>query len=711
MELHGSGATVAVPRAHATLHKRLLHGTGLGTPEGFFVHKRQVYIVMDRYACDALAWTSSQLQPSSPEGALHRLRCGLALFRETLWCLARMHARGWMHRDMKPANILLRHGTPRDSATLHSQIARSSTGAISSGVAPCAGVHLTDFGLAAHSGVGPGTGSAERLSAASHALSDVWGGSGVALALRAETSTSLGDARHSLAGAMEELESDEWCPPSAATSPAASAAVPGSALSPASEARVRRGRRQSAQAGTLFYRAPELLFGAMRHGSACDVWAAGMTGWELLVGCQGGEPLATADGGMGQIAALARILGPASADVWPSKAACAPYMAGPEELEAAAETAREAQSAIDSGAATPPAPPWWSPLPQSADDRALPAPARERAALVQGRLAAMILGALRPADPGPEAASEPGGPTVKRLPAFPGSGASGPAEAAARPPAGRPCSLAAGRQSGREEQSRLEALADSCAHLLARMLCYDPDLRPSAAACLRHPCMLHAAPLGDVALPVPAPMVPGHIARAEAVAARKRLASGEGGRTPTGLFLGAVWDLLADHDRGDAAAAAAGAGGAALAVAATDDDDCDNGAEVEERHDDHDRRRASKPAQAGGSSSLRLGTEPAPPSGRSSSWHRAAGFPRSLPGSAAAGAASSRPSLVPPPWTAGSPAWQTVRTHEAVPAGWNGSPGASAIRQLGRFGSSPLEGDEPVPARLQFDAAAASPQG
>jgi len=266
-----------------------------------FVHKAQLYLGLETCACDALRWIESSSGLAGPA----RLAAGLSLLRGVLLSLADTHARGWAHRDVKPGNVLLRRsGGPRGA----------------SGAGGCCGVALADAGLMMRWERGPCSGAppAPRWPRGSDGeRSKLWLGGPVAAepAMRAPGRAGGGNGSPS-------------SPPAWGTAPGGAVSpVPGLAAGPDSPAAP---RRHCAQAGTLWYRAPELLFGAPRHGPAADVWSAACTGWELLCG-RGASPvpLLRGDSEMQQIRSVADLLGPATRETWPGLALAAPYMVAP----------------------------------------------------------------------------------------------------------------------------------------------------------------------------------------------------------------------------------------------------------------------------------------------------------------------------------------------------------------------------------------------
>jgi serine/threonine protein kinase len=65
--------------------------------------------------------------------------------------------------------------------------------------------------------------------------------------------------------------------------------------------------------GTLWYKAPELLYGATKYGKGLDMWAVGCIFAELL----GGKPLFPGVTDIDQLSRVVRVLGPPSEKVWP----------------------------------------------------------------------------------------------------------------------------------------------------------------------------------------------------------------------------------------------------------------------------------------------------------------------------------------------------------------------------------------------------------
>jgi serine/threonine protein kinase len=723
LELRRSRICVAGPQPSARLSRVKDGSSRWSTDSGCFIHKRQVYIAMDRYACDAMEWAASQPVPGSSEQAIQRLQHGMILLYETLRCLARLHARGWMHRDVKPGNILLRHTAPApipSSASSRSESAPIASQATRGSVA-CADVVLADLGLADAAGYGPGTGSNALLhlqTGLPEGFSGAWTGSGFAMGIPAQAQAALADAEVVLTSASAELLSDEWQPHAAgsaltslASAPEAGLALPGTA-----EDALRQNRRQCAQAGTLFYRSPELLFGSQRHGAACDVWAAAMCGWELLAGStRDSRPLVAADSGMGQIAGISRLLGRATADAWPGKAVCTPYMATAEDLKAASARVRRQRSTLETGGSGPgmAAACWWE-MPSAR--AALPSTVLSHVSAVKATLHAKLMERLRsptaiPAPPGAgaEGSAGAGESGVRRMAGFPsmrsqqgqaspkaarlGASAASSQEGASQEGASREgASQEGASQEGASQESsrsRLREMTLSLADLLAHMLIYDPDLRPSASACLSHPCFSGAAPLSDVQVPVPMPAEPLHVTRARQAAERQAAAA-----PAQSAFRGMAWSAMEEDDDDE-----------------EDDDEDDDGSE----------ERAGAFGGRGRGGSLRMGAsrlfgaEGAAGDAAAMAWAAAAPGSETTAPPSAGDAARPRVSLVPAPSTTGShipgrldPAL-TQEGVRPVMGSWDSSPVTSGIRRLGAFqeaaASSP-DADDAVPARLHFDAAA-----
>ncbi len=511
-------------------HRRASGAASRALDSGAFVHKRQLYLVMEPCACDVSGWIASSdgLSPTS------RLAAGLAVARGALQALERVHSRGWCHRDIKPGNVLLRSQPGGARASLaggghescaagaeaggpwHASAAAARTGGAATDAPPralrqqqrsrCAGVVLADAGLACRLAPGPCSGlqalAAVRASlAAEDPCTALWaGGCGGAAPCTLPARSSAGDGSE---GGSEHSSPMPW--EAACWAPAVAPAGSAEAATPPP-------RRVCAQAGTLWYRAPELLFGAPRHGPAADVWAAACLAWEAFVGRgDNAEPLLRADSEMAQLRVISELLGPARPEVWPGIALAAPYMAGggsPDaEGGAPAQATRPERPAAEG---------LWGTRP------ALPAAVEACRARVQAKL----LERLRAS----HALGSGGGGDSSRDGGGGGGGGRGGADEAAPPAGSRPPD---------------EAL-ESVASLLSHMLLYDPDLRPAASQCLAHPVFSTACPLGDVVVP-PLRVEPRRqaarpaAAQASAAAASARPAFATrfslGGASPGGLAL------------------------------------------------------------------------------------------------------------------------------------------------------------------------------
>lgn len=455
-ELQASQAVVSlapgvdVAKAAADTHRSAVGAAGRALDSGAFIHKHQLYLVMEPYACDVSAWVGSA-GGLAPE---ERFAAGLAVAQGTLKAMARVHERGWCHRDIKPANVLLRAvpvskaaalppGQPADAEG--SEGAAGTAGGAAYGAArPCDGVVLADAGLACRVAPGPCSGlralaSARALPATEDTAAALWtGGCGGPTSWILPQQAAAG--QDSQAGSEHSSpmpwEAECWAPTLGPDGLAEPSAPPP--------------RRVCAQAGTLWYRAPELLFGAPRHGPAADVWAAACLVWEALTGVGAdAEPLLRSDSEMAQIRVISDLLGPAGPDVWPGISIAAPYMAGSVSPGGQDPTAPRAASPT----AIHPDGDLWGTRP-SLPDAVEASRARVEARLLQRLRASPALGGTA-AGCGP--ASSGNAPSLDEL--------------------------------------------SGVASLLSHMLLYDPDLRPAAVQCLAHPALAKAPALGRVMLP------------------------------------------------------------------------------------------------------------------------------------------------------------------------------------------------------------------
>ena len=70
----------------------------------------------------------------------------------------------------------------------------------------------------------------------------------------------------------------------------------------------------TAEICTLWYRPPELLLGSRSYGAEVDLWAAGLTVAEMLLG----KPMLTGDNDLDQLMRIFELLGTPTERTWPS---------------------------------------------------------------------------------------------------------------------------------------------------------------------------------------------------------------------------------------------------------------------------------------------------------------------------------------------------------------------------------------------------------
>jgi serine/threonine protein kinase len=242
-------------------------------PRGVFIHRSHLFVATERFHCDLGYWIEHGWDPSDVGLSVRR---GARLARELLVDLSKLHAMGWLHRDVKPGNVLIMTGGP-----LHAR--------------------LCDFGLACKFPMHPGTGSAR----APVAPSDVWEGAVGEECVSRPTAEANKDS---------PFRGHDWSDSDESDEPAAAGGLA------CSHGRTPR-RRMCAQAGTLWYRAPELLVGAKVQGPGLDVWGAGMVLWE----CVGGVRLVEGSSELSQLKGLMELVGRIDAGLWPTLGDTAPH--------------------------------------------------------------------------------------------------------------------------------------------------------------------------------------------------------------------------------------------------------------------------------------------------------------------------------------------------------------------------------------------------
>ena len=178
---------------------------------------------------------------------------------ELLAALMETHAAGFMHRDVKPGNVLLFDNRRCGGATPADRAADDGTAAVS--------VRLCDFGMA------------HRLPQFRQVCADVEE-SAAAVVVAAER---VFEHAHSI---PHSGQSD------VAAHASVAAADPAAAAEAEADTAFERQQREldvtrwdggsHPQVITLSYRPPELLFGSRRHGAAVDSWSAGIVLLELL---------------------------------------------------------------------------------------------------------------------------------------------------------------------------------------------------------------------------------------------------------------------------------------------------------------------------------------------------------------------------------------------------------------------------------------------
>ncbi|KAF8072824.1 CDKF-1 [Scenedesmus sp. PABB004] len=233
-----------------------------------------LFLVLELAATDlgaVLAATSGALPPSVVK----------ALLRGLLRGLAAVHARGLVHRDVKPANLLITHAGE---------------------------VKLADFGLA-RSTRADGDGGCPPPGAQQRDLAAELG-----------AQLGLGDVQQQQQQQQQEQQQQEQelqAPPPEPPEPPEQRRRAPRLSGGAGACSGGGGGGLTAAQGTRWYRAPELLYGATDYGPPVDVWAAGLVLAEAL----GLAPLLPGVSDIDQLSRMQQALGSISPADWPGAAA------------------------------------------------------------------------------------------------------------------------------------------------------------------------------------------------------------------------------------------------------------------------------------------------------------------------------------------------------------------------------------------------------